>query len=62
MELNYTLSNIESNVVNFFVDTSYDFHFSSQEINDGEFVFLSYDDSCSNIPDPPSFPPPMIPQ
>lgn len=59
MELDYTLSNTESNVVNLFVDTSYDFHFSSQEINDGELVFLDYNDSCSNIPDsPPPFPPP----
>ena len=54
MDLNYSMSNTENNVVNLFVNTNYEFHFSSQEINDGELVFLDYDDSCSNIPDPPS--------
>ena len=49
MELNYTLSNTGNNVVDLIVDTRYDLHFSSQEINDGELVFVKSEESCSSI-------------
>ena len=49
MELDYALLNTGNNVVDLFVDTPYNFHFSSQEINNGDLVFVDPGESCSSV-------------